>query len=87
MELSDDNIKVYQIIINMRLKILVTICILVGFFVVLIFVCCAKTWQDRSVFGVLDAILGYTMYPLTKHFFPALKESKASENRTNKAKK
>jgi len=87
MENVDDKIKVYQAINNMRLKVAVTISILVAFFIVLIFVCTAKTWEDRAVFGVLDGILGGTMYPLTKHFFPALKDTIAAEKKTPKPKK
>jgi hypothetical protein len=82
MDNADDKIRVLQAINNMRLKTLVTISILVAFFVILAFVCFAKTWEDRAVFGALDGILGGTMYPLTNHFFPAYKEARASERRT-----
>ena len=83
----DDQIRVYHAIYNMRLKALVTICILIGFFIILFFVCCAKTLADRAVFAALDSILAGTMYPMTKHFFPAIKEAMAAEKRETKGKK
>jgi hypothetical protein len=76
MENAEDKIKVWTAVTNIGLKILIAICILIGFFISLVFMCKADSWQDRAVFGALDGVLAYTMYPLTKHFFPALKESK-----------
>jgi uncharacterized membrane protein len=72
---------------NMRMKILVTKSILVGFFIVLVFLLLMiagvikSDWQSKTILGALDAILGYTMYPLVTHFFPALKQAKEAEAR------
>ena len=85
--INEDQIEVYKAVMNMRLKSLVTICILIGFFVILVFVCIAGNWQDRTVFAALDGILGYTMVPLVKHFFPAVVEAQNAEKRSRKQSK
>jgi hypothetical protein len=32
-------------------------------------------WKEQTIVGVLDAILGYTMVPLVKHYLPAVKNA------------
>ena len=70
MAITIDQVNVAQAITNILLKVIVALCILVAFFIVLYNVCSAVGWENKAVFGALDGILGYTMYPLTKHFFP-----------------
>jgi hypothetical protein len=80
MENANDKIKVYQAVNNMRLKIAVTIVILLAFITVLVFLCTATSSTDKIIFAAFDTLLAGTMYPLTKHFFPALKETIKEEN-------
>ena len=77
--MTEDQAKVLMILINISLKVVVAICILVGFFIVLYQICTATETTDKLIFSALDSVLGFTMYPLTKHFFPAIKEANKPE--------
>ncbi|MGB8194941.1 MAG: hypothetical protein WCF67_23600 [Chitinophagaceae bacterium] len=84
MAITEDQLKVYEVLTNLALKVVVTICILIAFFIILRFVISAKTWEDRAVFAALDGILGGTMFVLVRHFFPAIKMATNAEKRTKK---
>jgi len=64
---------------NMRLKTAVTYSLLVSFFIILIFLllmmtgCIPSKWESQAILASLETVLGYTMYPLVRHFFPSLK--------------
>lgn len=78
--------EVFVILENMRMKVIVTWCVIVAFFVILIFLfllftLIKSTWQDKAVVAALDAILGGTMYPLVAHYLPS--KNKATELEKN----
>ncbi len=79
MDNTDDKIKIYTAFTNIILKVVVAISILVAFFIILSKLIGDQPWQDKTIYGIVDSILGYTMYPLTKHFFPALSETIKAE--------
>lgn len=88
--LTEDQAEVHAILTNIRMKILVTRCVLVAFFAILVFlflliVCIKSTWQDKTIIGVIEAVLSYTMYPLVKHYLPAVATAKAAEKRVKKS--
>jgi len=79
--------EVLEILSNMRLKKSVTYSILIAFFIVLGFLLLLiagvidSDWQSKVILGALDAILGYTMYPLVNHFFPSRRRAQEAEAR------
>ncbi len=70
-----------------RMKVLVTRCIVIAFFIVLALFIALITglikseWQTKVTVGVLEGVLTRTMYPLVKHYLPAKKEADAAEER------
>jgi len=87
--LTQEQADVFVILENMRMKVLVTRCVLVAFFVILVFLfllftVIKSTWQEKAILGVIEAILGGTMYPLVNHYLPSLANSKAAAVRTRK---
>jgi|GEM_PF-5024211 len=87
MSITKAQAEVTVILENMLLKkrityvILVAFCIVLVVFVLLISGVIKSTWQQQAITATLDGILGYTMYPLVKHFFPALDKAKKIENK------
>jgi hypothetical protein len=79
--------KIHSLLTNLRMKVIVTKCVLVAFFIILAFFMCLflfikSSWQDKAIVGVLEGILSYTMYPLVTHYLPAKKEAEIAEKRT-----
>jgi hypothetical protein len=75
---TEDQVKVYEAMVNIRLKIASAIVILAVFIGVFVLLACCKTLEMKIVYGALDGILAGTMYPLTRHFFPAFKEARGN---------
>ena len=77
--------EIAKIMADIRMKILVTRCVLIGFFIVLasIFalVYFRVDWQITLILGIIDSILAGTMYPLVTHYHPAVKAAKQAEER------
>lgn len=76
--ISEEQLKVYEGLMNVKMKIRITWFILGGFTAVLVTLillstCIESNWQTKTILAVFDAILARTMYPLVNHFFPALK--------------
>jgi len=81
--INDDQLRVYQGLKNMQLKIIITYVILGAFVAILIVLlllctCIHSTWQDKTILAVLDLILGGTMLPVVNHFFPAFRDSRGA---------
>ena len=85
-KITKSQAEVIVILNNMRMKTLVTRCVLVAFFGLVVFLICLFTFmdskiEDKIIIGVIDSILAATMYPLVAHYLPARKEAKAAEER------
>jgi hypothetical protein len=87
--ITQNQAKVAVILENMRLKKIVTISLLVAFFIILVFLLLMmagvipSAWESQAILGAVESILGYTMYPLVKHFFPSFISAKESEDNNN----
>lgn len=87
--ITKDQADVIVILENMRMKVLVTKCVLIAFFIImafmiLLFTCIKTSWVEKTVVGVIEAILGGTMYPLVSHYLPSLANTKTGTERAKR---
>ncbi len=73
MSLTRDQAKVWDILLNMAIKLLVAISVIVAFFVILYHILKAKESEAAWRLTILDSILGGTMFVVVSHYFPAFK--------------
>ena len=79
MGLTEKKIKVYRIAVDMLAKLLLTLALIVAFFIVLYFLINAQGATDIGKFGALEAVLASTFYLVVRHHFPT-KKDKADES-------
>lgn len=79
--ITEEQVRVYEVLFNMAMKGLLVIAGLVAFFIVLYFVITDKDSTNKIIFGGLDLILGGSTYKVYHHYFPAPASIKPSTRR------
>lgn len=72
---TEEQLRVYKGLLDMLLKFLWFLAMGVAFFIILNFMITTEGWENKAVFGALDSVLVYTIVPITKNLFPAIKEA------------
>lgn len=78
MSITEDQAKVYTILVNLALKTLLVLASLVAFFWILTVLLTKGIewdWRKATAYVALDGLLAGSMYKVVKHYFPALKET------------
>lgn len=75
MEISEDQVTVFSGLENIKLKILIVkvylgILIALTIVLILLMTCIKSVWQDKAILAAVEIVLGYTIKPMTSHFFP-----------------
>jgi len=68
--LTKEKMEVYEIAFAMVMKLILILAGLVAFFIVLYFIITEKDNTSKMVYGVLDLLLGGTIYLVYRHYFP-----------------
>lgn len=71
MALNEDQVAVYKILCDMLAKLLITIALIVAFFIVLNCLIKSTTELDVYKFGALETLLAGSFYVVVRHHFPS----------------
>lgn len=70
MGITEEQARVYQIIVDMCLKVLLTLAALVLMFLVLHAMLTAEEWRIKTVYGLVEVTLTGTVLRVYKYYFP-----------------
>lgn len=77
---TEDQVRLFEGLSNVRLKIFVTRCMMAAFFIILFYVLFwPAVWQTKTALSTLDGIIAITIRPMINHFFPAVSSTKKLE--------
>lgn len=71
-ELTKETVQVYRILFNMGMQLLLTIVGIIAFFLTLFKLFDAQTVFDSTKYGLIEFLLGGTLFVCYKHFFPTV---------------
>lgn len=71
--LTPDKVKVYELLGNVIMKLLLVIATIVAFFIVLFYLINAKEGTEIAKYGVIDGVLGGVVVGVWRHYFPSKK--------------
>lgn len=68
-ELTRDKVKIYDLLTNIFLRIILTICSIVAFFIVLYYLISAQSTFEAVKFGLIEIFLGSTVFLVWRYYF------------------
>ncbi|HVD99080.1 MAG TPA: hypothetical protein VNB90_12810 [Cytophagaceae bacterium] len=82
-KITQEKVKVYEIIVNMTLKCICTL-VSLGILIVVVYqMIRVEPWQSKAVYAAFSAVLTGTVYKVFTHFFPSVRTTVTVEKTEN----